>query len=40
MNNLGSNDTLPVGAVFDPTLHGHCSRQLGDEPLITAFVRA
>ena len=35
-----SNDTLPVGAVFDPTLHGHCSRQLGDEPLITAFVRA
>lgn len=35
-----SNDTLPVGAVFDPTVHGHCSRQVGDEPLITAFVRA
>lgn len=34
-----SNDTLPAGAVFDPSLHGHCSRQLGDEPLVTAFVR-
>jgi hypothetical protein len=34
-----SNDTLPMGAVFDPTVHGHCSRQLGDEPLVTAFVR-
>jgi hypothetical protein len=35
-----SADTLPAGAVFDPRLHGHCSRQLGDEPLVTAFVRA
>ena len=35
-----SNDTLPAGATFDPALHGHCSRQLGDEPLVTAFVRA
>jgi hypothetical protein len=35
-----SADTLPAGAVFDPQLHGHCSRQLGDEPLVTAFVRA
>lgn len=34
-----SNDTLPPGAVFDPALHGHCSRQVGDEPLVTAFVR-
>lgn len=34
-----SNDTLPNGAVFDPALHGHCSRQVGDEPLVTAFVR-
>jgi hypothetical protein len=34
-----SNDTLPAGATFDPTLHGHWSRQLGDEPLVTAFVR-
>lgn len=35
-----STDTLPPGAVFDPQRHGHCSRQLGDEPLVTAFVRA
>ena len=35
-----SNDTLPAGAVFDATLHGHWSRQLGDEPLGTLFVRA
>lgn len=35
-----SNDTLPVGATFDATLHGHRSRLLGDEPLVTLFVRA
>lgn len=35
-----SADTLPAGAGFDATLHGHWSRQLGDEPLVTAFVRA
>lgn len=35
-----SADTLPAGATFDPTVHGHWSRQVGDEPLITAFVRA
>lgn len=34
-----SNDTLPAGATFDATLHGHWSRQLGDEPLVTLFVR-
>ena len=34
-----SADVLPEGATFDPTLHGHCSRQLGDEPLVTVFVR-
>lgn len=34
-----SADVLPAGATFDPTLHGHCSRQLGDEPLVTLFVR-
>lgn len=34
-----SADTLPPGAVFDPAVHGHRSRQVGDEPLITAFVR-
>jgi hypothetical protein len=35
-----SADVLPAGATFDPRLHGHNSRQLGDEPLVTAFVRS
>ena len=35
-----SADTLPAGAVFDPRLHGHWSRQVGDQPLVNAFVRA
>ena len=34
-----SADLLPEGAVFDPQLHGHWSRQLGEEPLVTLFVR-
>lgn len=34
-----SADTLPPGANFDPTVHGHRSRQVGDEPLVTLFVR-
>jgi hypothetical protein len=34
-----SADLLPPGATFDPTVHGHWSRQLGDEPLVTLFVR-
>jgi gluconokinase len=34
-----SADTLPEGAVFDPAVHGHWSRQVGDEPLVTMFVR-
>jgi len=34
-----SADTLPAGATFDAQLHGHWSRQLGEEPLVTAFVR-
>lgn len=34
-----SADTLPEGATFDATVHGHWSRQVGDEPLVTAFVR-
>ena len=34
-----SADLLPAGARFDPTLHGHRSRQLGDEALVTLFVR-
>ena len=35
-----STDTLPAGATFDAAVHGHWSRQLGTDPLITAFVRA
>lgn len=34
-----SADTLPAGASFDPAVHGHCSRQLGSEPLVTLFLR-
>lgn len=34
-----SADTLPEGAVFDPKVHGHWSRQVGDEPLVTVFVK-
>jgi hypothetical protein len=35
-----SADDLPAGATFDATLHGHWSRQCGDAPLVTLFVRA
>lgn len=34
-----SADTLPAGSTFDPQVHGHWSRQVGSEPLVTAFVR-
>ena len=34
-----SADVLPEGAEFDPQVHGHWSRQVGDEPLVTLFVR-
>jgi carbohydrate kinase (thermoresistant glucokinase family) len=34
-----SADTLPAGAAFDAALHGHWSRQVGDMPLVTLFVR-
>ena len=34
-----SADTLPAGAAFDTTVHGHWSCQVGDEPLTTLFVR-
>jgi hypothetical protein len=34
-----SADTLPAGAAFDAGVHGHCSRQLGEAPLVTLFVR-
>jgi hypothetical protein len=35
-----SDDRLPAGATFDAKVHGHWSRQLGSDPLITLFVRA
>jgi hypothetical protein len=34
-----SADTLPPDATFDDQLHGHWSRQVGEEPLVTLFVR-
>ena len=34
-----SADMLPAGAVFDATVHGHWSCQVGCEPLVTLFVR-
>ena len=34
-----SADTVPEGASFDAAVHGHWSRQVGDEPLVTLFVR-
>ena len=35
-----SADVLPEGATFDPQVHGHWSRQVGLDELVTAFVRA
>jgi hypothetical protein len=35
-----SADLLPEGATFDPAVHGHWSRQVGPDPLVTLFVRA
>ena len=35
-----SGNVLPPGAVFDSSLHGHCSQQVGDDELVTAFIRA
>lgn len=35
-----SADTLPAGADFDPALHGHRSRQVGPDALVTLFLRA
>jgi len=34
-----SADLLPPGAVFDAQVHGHWSRQVGPDPLVTLFVR-
>ena len=34
-----SADVLPAGAVFDPAVHGHWSQQVGNEALVTLFVK-
>ena len=34
-----SADLLPCGATFDAGIHGHWSRQVGADPLVTLFVR-
>ena len=35
-----SADLVPAGAVFDAAVHGHWSRQVGNKPLVTLFVRS
>ncbi len=34
-----SADLLPEGTAFDASIHGHWSRQVGNIPLVTLFVR-
>ena len=34
-----SADTLSEGATFDPKVHGHWSRQIGSQPLVTLFLK-
>lgn len=34
-----SADVLPAGATFDAAVHGHWSRQVGTDPLVTVFIR-
>lgn len=34
-----STDGLPAGQSFDAAVHGHWSRQVGPDPLVTLFVR-
>ncbi len=34
-----SADHLPEGASFDAAVHGHWSRQVGPDPLVTLFLR-
>lgn len=34
-----SADLLPDGATMDPAVHGHWSRQVGNQPLVTMFVK-
>jgi len=34
-----SADVLPDGATLDPKVHGHWSRQVGSQPLVTLFLK-
>jgi hypothetical protein len=34
-----ASDTLPEGETFDSSIHGHWSRQVGEEPLRTLSVK-
>jgi hypothetical protein len=34
-----SADVLPAGDAFDAARHGHWSRQVGPDPLVTVFIR-
>lgn len=38
-DHLFSQDTTPAGVPFDPKVHGHWTRQVGDEPIVAAFAR-
>src|SRR4051812_34084355 len=37
---LYSTDVTPAGVKFDPKVHGHNSRTVGDEPVVAVLVRA
>jgi hypothetical protein len=37
---LYSTDVVPPGVTFDPKVHGHDSRVVGDEPVVAVLVRA
>ena len=34
-----SAGVVPEGVAIDPAVHGHWSRQVGDDSLVTVFVR-
>jgi hypothetical protein len=38
-DHLYSTDTAPAGIPFDPAVHGHDSRTVGEEPVVTVLVR-
>lgn len=37
---LYATDMAPSGVPFDPSIHGHNSRTVGDEPVVAVLVRA